>query len=127
MSGVCLLLSFDIDGTLAVGDPPGPIGFDMLHRARSLGHVIGSSSDRTLREQREIWEREGMVPDFVNRKHELAQIRHGFPCERFIHIGDTAGDEECARRADFEFVFVGDLAAANMPWLFGTLGMEIQE
>ena len=44
------LLSFDIDGTLEEGDPPGPIGMDLVVRALEMGYVVGSSSDRTVAE-----------------------------------------------------------------------------
>jgi len=50
-----ILVSFDIDGTLIAGDPPGPILFEHVLAAKARGYVIGSSSDRTLGEQRHIW------------------------------------------------------------------------
>ena len=41
-----ILISFDIDGTLEVGDPPGVLTMDMVRRAQEKGCVIGSCSDR---------------------------------------------------------------------------------
>ena len=49
------LISFDIDGTLEVGDPPGYITMEMVRRAKDLGYIIGSCSDRTVSNQRRIW------------------------------------------------------------------------
>ena len=45
------LISFDIDGTLEVGDPPGSITMEMVRRAKRLGYLIGSCSDRTVSAQ----------------------------------------------------------------------------
>src|SRR6266566_8855418 len=44
-SGVVKLISFDIDGTLEVGDPPGLITMEMVRQAKHLGCLIGSCSD----------------------------------------------------------------------------------
>ena len=45
-SCVVKLISFDIDGTLEAGDPPGPITMDMVRTIKALGYVIGSGSDQ---------------------------------------------------------------------------------
>ena len=42
------LISFDIDGMLEVGDPPGYITMEMGRRAKALGYIIGSCSDRLV-------------------------------------------------------------------------------
>src|SRR5258708_2777290 len=52
-----ILVSFDIDGTLEVGDPPGPLTLDMVRLAKSSGWVIGSASDRTVAEQEKMWDK----------------------------------------------------------------------
>src|SRR6516165_6658137 len=102
-----MLLSFDIDGTLEMGDPAGPLSAAFVRSAQSRGWVIGSCSDRTLREQSEMWATAGIVPDFVTAKHQLARVRDSFIADRFIHFGDT----HFARLAGFEFVSVLDLVA----------------
>ena len=45
------LISFDIDRTLEVGDPPVIITMDMVRAIKALGYVIGSGSDRPLGSQ----------------------------------------------------------------------------
>jgi hypothetical protein len=106
-----MLLSFDIDGTLEMGDPAGPLSAAFVRSAQSRGWVIGSCSDRTLREQSEMWATAGIVPDFVTAKHQLARVRDSFIADRFIHFGDTQVDAHFARLAGFEFVSVLDLTA----------------
>lgn len=101
-----ILVSFDIDGTLEVGDPPGPLTLDHVRRAKQLGYLVGSSSDRTLGEQRDIWEKAGIEVDFVSHKHHLTTVRERFEVERFVHFGDTTSDEHYATLAGFEFRFV---------------------
>lgn len=113
-----ILVSFDIDGTLEVGDPPGPVTIEMVHRARHLGYVIGSSSDRTRLDQRTLWERLGIAVDFVSHKHHLHEVRAQFECQRYVHIGDTIVDELYAKKAGFEFTLVDVLPSMGAPgWI----------
>jgi hypothetical protein len=109
-SGGRMVVSFDIDGTLEMGDPPGPIGADFVRRTQEEGCIIGSCSDRTIREQSDVWERVSIIPDFVVVKNRLDQVREQFTCERFVHIGDTQIDAHFAELAGFEFFFAIDLA-----------------
>lgn len=112
------LVSFDIDGTLETGDPPGPLLIEAARRAKSLGYIVGSSSDRTLTEQIAMWGKVGFEHDFVCRKHEMIRLVSEFRCHRYVHIGDTSHDEECATIAGFEFIFTADAALSlESPWL----------
>jgi hydroxymethylpyrimidine pyrophosphatase-like HAD family hydrolase len=104
-----VLVSFDIDGTLEAGDPPGPITFALVAEAKARGHVIGSASDRTLSEQRAIWQQAGLSVDFVCHKHRLLESTRHLHCQRKLHIGDTSLDEYYARLAGFEFYYATDL------------------
>jgi hypothetical protein len=109
------VVSFDIDGTLAAGDPPGPIDADFVRRAKERGCIIGSCSDRTLREQSNMWAGLGIEPDFVVLKHRLDQVREQFSSDRFVHIGDTHMDAHFAALAGFEFFFADDVAGGQTP------------
>ena len=51
------LVSFDIDGTLEIGEPPGIVTVAAMHTARRLGYLMGTCSDRPLAHQRQLWER----------------------------------------------------------------------
>lgn len=99
------LISFDIDGTLEIGDPPGIITVDMVRRARAHGYVIGSCSDRTLGMQTNLWARQQIDPDFMVLKHRLAEIKAQFQAEVYYHIGDTYTDQYYAEQAGFRFVW----------------------
>ena len=98
------IFSFDIDGTLEVGDPPGPITLDLVKRVKELGHVIGSCSDRTLSEQASMWERNGIEAEFTSLKYQLPEILERFPCERAVHIGDSYVDKMYSERAGFTYL-----------------------
>jgi hypothetical protein len=115
---VRLVVSFDIDGTMSFGDPSGPIGVDLPRRVAALGHVIGSASDRTRREQHTLWERHGVDVAFVGGKHHLPEVRTRFAADRYVHIGDTVVDEHYALAAGFEFFSVERLPVAGTPgWI----------
>jgi len=104
------LVSFDIDGTLEVGDPPGVVTLELVRRARLLGHVVGSSSDRVVRDQEKLWATHLVEMDFVGHKHHLDEIKGRFPdVTRWIHIGDTHIDEHYALMYGFEFYLPGEL------------------
>jgi len=105
-----MLVSFDIDGTLEMGDPPGPLSADFVRRTQQSGSLIGSCSDRTIREQSAIWDAADIVPDFVVVKNQLDSVRERFASERYLHIGDTHVDAYFAGLANFQFIFVLDLA-----------------
>ena len=82
------LISFDIDGTLEFGDPPGGITVEMVRRAKELGFLIGSCSDRFPSAQRSLWEACDIAVDFVAAKHMLPDIRSRFEAVKYLHIGD---------------------------------------
>ena len=111
------LVSFDIDGTLEAGDPPGPITMGMVRKAQAYGCIIGSASDRPLPVQQAIWDRHGIEVSFVSAKQNLAEVMARFPADEYYHIGDTELDRQFAEAAGFHFVWMNDGSAE--PWLDG--------
>ena len=103
------LISFDIDGTLEVGDPPGPISVEMVRQVKRLGYLIGSCSDRPVSFQQRMWRRLEIAADFTVLKHRLADVRTRLRAERYYHIGDTDVDHLFASGAGFRF-FLADAA-----------------
>ena len=102
------LISFDIDGTLEVGDPPGVITMEMVRRLQGLGCLVGSCSDRTVSEQRRIWRDHGIAVEFTVLKHRLESVKGQFPAEEYYHVGDTETDRRAALQAGFSFLTVED-------------------
>jgi hydroxymethylpyrimidine pyrophosphatase-like HAD family hydrolase len=102
------LISFDIDGTLEVGDPPGRITMERVREAQALGYIIGSCSDRTVGNQRRIWLEHGITVAFTVLKHQLDQVRAGIDAEHYIHIGDTNMDRHYAELNGFTYFFPDD-------------------
>lgn len=108
-------MSFDIDGTLEVGNPPGGITIDMVRRAQELGYIVGSCSDRTISSQRALWDELGIPVAFVASKPDLTDLRTQFDADGYYHIGDSDVDEMYARWAGFAFWWSED--AVSEPWL----------
>ena len=105
-----VLLSLDIDGTLEVGDPPGRITVDWIRRALAAGYIVGSASDRTMSDQRQLWAQHELEMAFVGHKHKLDEIRERFPeATRWIHIGDGDADHLYAVKHGFEFHWIHEL------------------
>ena len=109
-----ILISFDIDGTLEVGDPPGEITMDMVRRAQEKGCIIGSCSDRAPSSQRAIWEANNIKADFVAPKHTLSEVKAKFSADRYIHTGDRELDQQFAEKAGFEFFW--NYEGSKEPW-----------
>jgi hypothetical protein len=109
------LISFDIDGTLEVGDPPGIISAEMVRQVKRLGYLIGSCSDRPVSYQQQLWRRLEIAVDFTVLKHRLADVKARFQAEAYYHIGDTDVDHFFARQAGFRFLW----ADAKVPQAWG--------
>jgi hypothetical protein len=102
---VAKLISFDIDGTLETGDPPGCITMARVREALELGYIIGSCSDRTVSSQQRMWMEHGITVSFTVLKHRLDQVKAEFSAEQYYHIGDTNIDRDYAERAGFAYFF----------------------
>lgn len=102
------LISFDIDGTLEVGDPPGCIDMDMVRSAKANGYIIGSCSDRTVTNQKRIWQEQGIEVSFTVLKHQLGQVKSDFNADEYYHIGDTNIDQQYAEREGFTYFLPED-------------------
>jgi hypothetical protein len=101
---VITVVSFDIDGTLEVGQPPGIVPIALVRRAQGLGYLIGSCSDRPISYQQAMWERVQIVADFTVLKHRLDEVKTRFPATAYYHIGDTEVDDFFATAAGFRFL-----------------------
>ncbi|MEE8442354.1 MAG: HAD family hydrolase [Dehalococcoidia bacterium] len=108
------LISFDIDGTLEMGDPPGPVTIEMVRRAKEMGYVVGSCSDRPVGSQKQMWEANALVMDFTVLKHQLPEVKALFKAEAYCHVGDRELDRQFAHQAGFDFLWPGD--ATREPW-----------
>ena len=114
-----VLVSFDIDGTLEVGDPPGIVTIATVRHAQRLGYLIGSCSDRTIHYQEALWGRLGIAPDFTVLKHRLSDVKERFAAHAYYHIGDTELDDHVASTAGFRFLRAdADAHRAWAPELF---------
>jgi hypothetical protein len=110
-----ILISFDIDGTLEVGDPPGVLTMAMVKKVRELGFCIGSCSDRPISPQRAIWAQHNITIDFAVGKMMLPDVKARFVADRYYHIGDR---EELDRKfaLDAGCVFLWPHEAIVHPW-----------
>ena len=113
------LVSFDIDGTMVFGSPPGNVTLDMVRRAKELGYVVGSASDRPINNQIELWKTHEIEVDFVSLKHRLNDLKERFGATHYYHIGDGEMDRYFAVQAGFTFHFVHELSEDGTEgWIF---------
>ena len=113
------LISFDIDGTLEAGDPPGVIGMSIVRTAQELGYIVGSCSDRPINTQTRIWDEHSIAVDFIVLKQNLGDVMGRFKAEKYFHVGDSEVDKFFANQAGFQFipaeVEAWELALPNLP------------
>jgi hydroxymethylpyrimidine pyrophosphatase-like HAD family hydrolase len=113
---LAILISFDIDGTLEVGDPPGVLTMELVRKTQEAGILVGSCSDRPISGQRAIWEKYGIAYDFAVSKHQLPDVKAKFEADVYYHIGDREDlDRQYALAAGFEFFWPDE--AVSEPWL----------
>ena len=98
------LISFDIDGTLEVGQPPGGVTLDLVRKVQARGYLIGSCSDLTISGQQRMWREHGIVAEFTVLKHQLAELKPKFEAEEYFHVGDTDMDRRASKEAGFRFI-----------------------
>ena len=98
------LISFDIDGTLEIGEPPGIIAMDIVREAKLLGYLIGSCSDRPVSTQVRLWNEHRISVDFTVLKQNLEEVKGRFEVEAYYHVGDTEIDRFFAHKAGFQFI-----------------------
>ena len=111
-----ILISFDIDGTLEVGDPPGILTMDLVRRTQEKGYLIGSCSDRPMSGQQAIWDQHNIPVDFVVSKQMLPDVKARVQADVYYHIGDREDlDRKYALDAGFEFLWPHE--AILEPWL----------
>ena len=112
---IVILISFDIDGTLEVGDPPGVLTMAMVKRVQQQGYLIGSCSDRPISAQRAIWAQHNIAIDFAVGKLMLPDVKAKFVADVYYHIGDREDlDRKYALEAGFEFLWPHE--AIVQPW-----------
>ena len=98
------LISFDIDGTLEAGDPPGFLSMEVVRTAQKLGYLVGSCSDRPISTQERIWDEHEISVDFTVLKQNLGDVMARFQADVYYHVGDTDIDRLCADKAGFQFI-----------------------
>ena len=98
------LISFDIDGTLEAGDPPGFLSMEVVRTAQKLGYLVGSCSDRPISTQERIWDEHGISVDFTVLKQNLGDVMARFQADVYYHVGDTDIDRFFADKAGFQFI-----------------------
>ncbi len=104
-----ILISFDIDGTMIFGSPPGHVTLDHVRKAKELGFIVGSASDRPISNQEELWKQHDIDVDFVCLKHRLSEVKERFPADEYRHVGDTEMDRYFAKLAGFDFLWINDV------------------
>ena len=112
---LAFLISFDIDGTMEFGDPAGGVTVKMVRRAKELGFIVGSCSDRFPSWQKKVWDSHGIAVDFWVPKHMLLDVKTRFQADRYVHIGDRDIDRQLAEQVGFHFWW--DHEAVAEPWL----------
>ena len=110
---------------MVFGQPPGNVTLDMVRKAKQLGYVIGSASDRAVGNQIQLWEQANIEVDFTIQKHNLTIIRKRFEVAHYLHVGDTEMDKHFAHLAGFDFLLIDHVPSdGSHGWLVETAAMQ---
>jgi hypothetical protein len=96
------------------GRATGIVSIALVRRAKQLGYLVGSCSDRPISYQQALWERLHIIVDFTVLKHRLADVKARFAAAAYYHIGDSDLDRFFAVGAGFRFLRAE--AAAHRSW-----------
>ena len=110
------LISFDIDGTLETGNPPGVITMRMVRDVMACGYIVGSCSDRPISSQKRMWAEHGINVGFTSLKHRLDGVKERFAADEYYHVGDTEVDRHYAGLSGFRFIPVQEVSTGD-GWL----------
>lgn len=98
-----VVISFDLDGTLSFGDPPGPIEPEHLNKLKKGKYTIGGASGKEIEYQKKKWEENGITPQFIVKKQKMKKLKK-MNADKYIHVGDMEDDAELADNAGFRFL-----------------------
>ena len=86
------VISFDIDLTLDIGDDDDQnlilIEPEVITRLQRLGYIVGTSSDRSVENQKETLRKLGQTPHFCIPKDMLGWTKMLLSAESYVHVGD---------------------------------------
>ena len=97
------VVSFDIDGTMEFGEPPGKVTVQRALWEKKNGNIIGSASDRPVSNQEELWKKWEVEVDFIVLKHNIQNVKDKYDADEYWHIGDSEVDRFYSERAGFTF------------------------
>lgn len=112
-----MLIAVDVDGTLEVGDPPGPVKIQTLANiCRSSPPGVVIVSDSYLK----VWRRTDLTGHLIpacavpsGKIARLKALRSEYPAEgRYVMVGDSDEDAEAAREAGYEYMTPQQFAEA---------------
>lgn len=109
-----VLVAFDVDGTLEVGDPRGPIKLDDVRRLKEAGLIVGIVGAREKVEGRLVGLDFYMEGD-PYKERNLKELASRFKPALAIYVADRPSDREAALRAGFCYLKPDDFSLAPKP------------
>ena len=98
-----VVVAFDVDGTLEVGNPPGPIKLSELKRLKELGLVVGIVG-AFEKVKRIISDLEFYYPGHPHKPKYLKEIKERYNPVIAIYVGDDDADRVAALSSGFIYV-----------------------
>ncbi|MEM4154981.1 MAG: HAD family hydrolase [Candidatus Caldarchaeum sp.] len=104
-----MIIAVDVDGTLDVGDPPGPVS------VLSLANIVKKHVPSVVivsDSYEKVWNRVDLLGYIIpvcaitgGKAARLKAIRNEYPAEgRYILVGNSPDDAEAAREAGYEYM-----------------------
>lgn len=104
------VIGFDCDGTLSIGDPPGPIKLSALRDLKQRGWTVGVISDAATREKvKDAFHDEADF--FLTKPKAKAMTIVGKNFDERIYVGNSTADEKAAKKADWKYMNANQFGA----------------
>lgn len=111
-----VLVAFDVDGTLEVGSPPGPIRLEAVRRLKERGLIVGivGAKEKVEAALRGLDFYMGGDP---HKERNLRELAARYRPALAIYVADRPSDREAALKAGFCYVRPDDFPGAAVEGL----------
>lgn len=111
-----VVLVFDVDGTLEVGNPPGPIPLKTLLYLKEKDFIVGIVGSWDKIPERTLAKLDFHYPGHPEKPKWLSKVRERYSPTIVLYIADEERDRDACKRAGVTYVKPEDFRICTMKY-----------